>query len=103
MTRPQVETLDGIAVWGEPEIGAIDQMRNCLKHDDVVGAALMADHYLGYAVPVGGVIAYGEHVSFWGPQQSTQQIASPTRELISISCSASGDPAKRAGICDRLH
>lgn len=54
---------NGIPVWGEPDLGAIAQMANCAKHDDVVGAALLADHHLGYAVPVGGVIAYGEHVS----------------------------------------
>ncbi len=58
-----MQLIDNIAVWGEPLDNAVDQMRNCAKHDDVVGAALMADHHLGYAVPVGGVIAYGEHVS----------------------------------------
>lgn len=56
--------VDGrLPVWGDPDQSAVDQMLACLDHDDVVGAALMADHHLGYSVPVGGVIAYGEHVS----------------------------------------
>lgn len=55
--------VDGIPVWGEPDAGAVEQMKRCMEHDDVVGAALMGDHHLGYAVPVGGVIAYGEHIS----------------------------------------
>ena len=52
-----------LPVWGDPDRGAVDQMLACLAPEDVVGAALMADHHLGYSVPVGGVIAYGEHVS----------------------------------------
>jgi len=55
--------VDGVPVWGEPDAGAVTQMRMCMDHDDVVGGALMADHHLGYSMPVGGVIAYGEHVS----------------------------------------
>lgn len=55
--------INGLPVWGDPDQGAVDQMLACLDHDDVIGAALMADHHLGYSVPVGGVIAYGEHVS----------------------------------------
>lgn len=61
MSNPAI--INGLPVWGEPDQGAVDQMLACLDHDDVIGAALMADHHLGYSVPVGGVIAYGEHVS----------------------------------------
>lgn len=53
--------IDGIPVWGDPLQNAVDQMRNCLRTAD--RAALMADHHLGYAVPVGGVIAYKGKVS----------------------------------------
>lgn len=53
----------GVTVFGELQPEALAQMENCAKHDDVIGCALMADHHLGYAMPVGGVIAYGEHVS----------------------------------------
>lgn len=61
MNNPTI--INGLPVWGDPDQGAVDQMLACLDHDDVIGAALMADHHLGYSVPVGGVIAYGEHVS----------------------------------------
>ena len=53
--------LDGIPVWGEPETGAVDQMRRCAEHAE--RAALMADHHLGYAVPIGGVVAYADRIS----------------------------------------
>lgn len=57
------QMIDGIAVFGEPLQNAVDQMKNAMQHGPVVGAALMADHHLGYAVPVGGVIAYQGAVS----------------------------------------
>lgn len=55
------QIIDGIPVWGAPLQNAVDQMKNCLRTAD--RAALMADHHLGYAVPVGGVIAYKGGVS----------------------------------------
>lgn len=55
------QLIKGIPVWGEPLHNAIDQMANCLRTAD--RAALMADHHLGYAVPVGGVVAYRGKVS----------------------------------------
>lgn len=55
------QTIDDIPVWGEPLQNAVDQMKNAMKTAD--GAALMADHHLGYAVPVGGVVAYRGKVS----------------------------------------
>lgn len=55
------QIIEGIPVWGEPLQNAVDQMKNCLRTAD--RAALMADHHLGYAVPVGGVIAYKGKVS----------------------------------------
>lgn len=60
-TLSKYQIIDGINVWGEPLQNAVDQMRNCLRTAD--RAALMADHHLGYAVPVGGVIAYEGKVS----------------------------------------
>ncbi len=55
------QNIDGIPVWGTPLQNAVDQMKNALRTAD--RAALMADHHLGYAVPVGGVIAYRGKVS----------------------------------------
>ena len=57
------QLYDGIPVWGELQENALAQMRNCLQHDRAVTAALMADHHLGYAQPIGGVLAYQNAIS----------------------------------------
>ncbi len=53
--------VGAIPVWGVPDAGAIEQMQTCAR--TATHAALMADHHLGYAVPIGGVIAYEEEIS----------------------------------------
>lgn len=61
------QIVDGIPVWGEPLLNAVAQMKSCVdaaeRRNIPVRAALMGDHHLGYAVPVGGVIAYEGFVS----------------------------------------
>ena len=52
-----MEIIDGIPVWGEPLQEAVEQMKEAMKHEAYYGA-LMADHHIGYSVPVGGVVAY---------------------------------------------
>ena len=49
--------IDGIPVFGDIQENAVQQIKDCAKHD-AYGAALMADHHLGYSQPIGGVIAY---------------------------------------------
>ena len=56
-----MKIIDGIPVWGEPDPGALSQIKTCAKTADHV--ALMADHHKGYAVPIGGVVAYRNHIS----------------------------------------
>jgi len=56
-------THDTIPVWGQLQDSALQQIKNCLKHDRAVSAALMADHHHGYVQPIGGVIAYHEAIS----------------------------------------
>jgi len=53
--------IDGIPVWGPAEEGALRQIKTCAKTADKV--ALMADHHKGYAVPIGGVVAYKDAIS----------------------------------------
>ena len=54
--------IDGIPVWGSPvDEGALAQIKTCAKTADQV--ALMADHHKGYAVPIGGVVAYEDRIS----------------------------------------
>ena len=57
------KTHDTIPVWGQLQDSALQQIKNCLKHDKAVSAALMADHHHGYVQPIGGVIAYHEAIS----------------------------------------
>jgi tRNA-splicing ligase RtcB (3'-phosphate/5'-hydroxy nucleic acid ligase) len=56
-----MQLIDNIPVWGSPEEGALSQIKTCAKTADKV--ALMADHHKGYAVPIGGVVAYKDSVS----------------------------------------
>ena len=53
--------IDSIPVWGTPDEGAVSQIKTCARTADKV--ALMADHHKGYAVPIGGVVAYRNAVS----------------------------------------
>ena len=55
------QTINSIPVWGIPLDNAVAQMTNCAKTAHKV--ALMADHHLGYSVPIGGVIAYRDAIS----------------------------------------
>ena len=53
--------IDHIPVWGTPDESAVSQIKTCAKTADRV--ALMADHHKGYAVPIGGVVAYRDAIS----------------------------------------
>ena len=54
--------FDTIPYWGEePEEQTQRQMAACERTAD--HCAFMADHHLGYSVPIGGVVAYREHIS----------------------------------------
>lgn len=56
-----MQKRDGIPVWGTPLDNAVEQMKNCAQTAEA--CALMADHHLGYSMPVGGVCAYEGRVS----------------------------------------
>jgi tRNA-splicing ligase RtcB len=56
-----MQFIHGIPVWGAPEEGAVSQIKTCARTADRV--ALMADHHKGYAVPIGGVVAYRDAIS----------------------------------------
>ena len=57
------EMVDGIPIWGEHEPGTLGQIRRCAADEHVASAALMADGHLGYAMPIGGVVAYRNAIS----------------------------------------
>lgn len=55
-----------LLVLGQHEDGTIAQMRNCMKVGNAVAGVICADGHLGYAQPVGGVIAYENQISISG-------------------------------------
>jgi tRNA-splicing ligase RtcB len=56
-----MKMMDNIPVWGEHEEKTLGQIRTCAATAD--RTALMADGHLGYAVPIGGVVAYKDAIS----------------------------------------
>lgn len=55
-----------LKVFGAHEQATLDQMKNCMAVGNVVAGAICADGHLGYAQPVGGVIAYEKQISISG-------------------------------------
>jgi tRNA-splicing ligase RtcB len=58
----------GVRVWGDPvDERAIRQAERCVRSSsEALGAALMADHHVGYSQPIGGVVVYDSAVSPFG-------------------------------------
>jgi tRNA-splicing ligase RtcB len=50
-------------VFGQHDDKTIAQLERCTQFGDVAGAVLCADGHLGYAQPIGGVIAYRNAIS----------------------------------------
>lgn len=55
-----------LAIFGEHDTNTIAQMRNCMSVGNAVAGVICADGHLGYAQPVGGVIAYEKQISISG-------------------------------------
>lgn len=66
--RPQAPQFQGapLKVFGEHDAATLAQMRNCMGVGNVVAGVICADGHLGYAQPVGGVIAYEKQISISG-------------------------------------
>ena len=55
------QMVDDIPVWGNPLEDAVRQIKVCRQ--SAAKAALMADHHVGYSMPIGGVAAYRDKIS----------------------------------------
>jgi tRNA-splicing ligase RtcB len=55
-----------LAIFGQHDAATVAQMRNCMAVGNVVAGVICADGHLGYAQPVGGVIAYEKQISISG-------------------------------------
>jgi len=66
--RPQEPQYQNspLKVFGPHEDSTIAQMRNCMAVGNAVAGVICADGHLGYAQPVGGVIAYEKQLSISG-------------------------------------
>ncbi len=53
--------INNIPVFGTPIQNAIDQILVC--NETAAHSALMADHHLGYSMPIGGICAYEDKIS----------------------------------------
>lgn len=57
-----MKEIRGVPVWGDPiDQDALKQIEVCAR--GAFGAALMADHHVGYSMPIGGVVAYVDALS----------------------------------------
>jgi len=56
-----MQLINNIPVWGDPDQESVNQMTEAMKYEAVFGA-LMADHHIGYSVPIGGVLAYENRI-----------------------------------------
>src|SRR3954451_4738338 len=52
-----------ITVYGDVDARAVEQLERCARAGDAVAAALCADGHVGYSQPIGGGVAYPDHVS----------------------------------------
>src|SRR5580704_2254574 len=66
--RPQEPAYQNapLTIFGQHDEATIAQMRNCMKVGNAVAGVVCADGHLGYAQPVGGVIAYEKQISISG-------------------------------------
>src|ERR1700680_361297 len=55
-----------LKVFGQHDEATVAQMRNCMSVGNVVAGVICADGHLGYAQPVGGVVAYEKQISISG-------------------------------------
>ena len=66
--RPQAPEFQNapLKVFGDHDEKTVAQMRDCMGVGNVVAGVICADGHLGYAQPVGGVIAYEKQISISG-------------------------------------
>jgi tRNA-splicing ligase RtcB len=55
-------TLD-IKIFGEADDNTIQQLQNCIDIEPGSVGVLCADNHLGYSQPIGGAVAYRDHIS----------------------------------------
>ena len=64
--QPEAYADAPLRIFGQHDENTKEQMRNCMRVGQVVSGVICADGHLGYAQPVGGVIAYEGQISISG-------------------------------------
>lgn len=62
-STPSAVAEKPVLVFGEHDEDTLKQMDRSTRHEAAVAGVLCADGHKGYAVPIGGVIAYEGHIS----------------------------------------
>lgn len=52
-----------ITVIGDIDQRTIDQLKRCTEYGDAIAGAICADGHIGYSQPIGGIVAYKDHIS----------------------------------------
>jgi tRNA-splicing ligase RtcB len=52
-----------LRIFGEHDQRVVDQLARCVAQEDGSRGVLCADGHFGYSAPIGGVVAYRDHVS----------------------------------------
>src|SRR5688572_25085875 len=52
-----------ITVYGDVDERAVSQLRRCADAGDALRGAMCADGHVGYSQPIGGAVAYPDHIS----------------------------------------
>src|SRR4051812_4256197 len=66
--------MDKLTIVGQHDDRTIAQMRNCLRDERATAGVLCADGHLGYAQPVGGIIAYYDSISVSLKREAASQL-----------------------------
>jgi len=56
-----MQPIGDILVWGEPDMESVNQLAKAMEYKAQKGV-LMADHHIGYSVPIGSVVSYKDHI-----------------------------------------
>ena len=72
-----------ITVYGDVDERAVSQLQRCADAGDALRGALCADGHVGYSQPIGGAVAYADHIS-------------PSGVGYDIACLAAGTPVTTA-------
>src|SRR4051794_30569784 len=75
-----------ITVRGDVDRRAVEQLERCAQAGDALAGALCADGHVGYSQPIGGVVAYPDHISPSGVGYDIACLAAGERVLTADGC-----------------